>query len=71
VDCDAEELITRINRPVHEKESSEKGYGDKSRNVKVSLLIHTRTVKFLKTPPCVTESSMTVAQLGRNMYETD
>jgi hypothetical protein len=63
--------MARINRLVHEKDSSEKRYGDEARNFKVSLLIHTGTVKFLKTSPCVTESSMTVAQLARNVYETD
>jgi len=71
VDCDTEELISRINWPVHDKESSEKGYGDKTRKVKVSLLTHTRTVKFTKTSLCVAESSMTVAQLVQYMYEID
>lgn len=37
MDCDNEELITKINRPVHDNESSEKGYGDKTRNVKVDI----------------------------------
>ena len=61
MDCDTVELITRINWPVHDKESSEEGYGDKTRNVQldikyehrilpsVSLLTRTRTAKFLKT----------------------
>jgi len=83
VDCDTEELITRINRSVYDKEWSEKGYGFKTRNVKVgmkyehrilpsvSLLTHARATKFLKTSPCATGSSMTVAQLARNMYESD
>lgn len=82
MDCDTEELITKINWPVHDKESSERGYGDRTRNVKVdikyehrilppvSLLTHTRTVKFLKTSACATESSKTVAQFARNMQET-
>lgn len=37
MDCDTEELITKINWPVHDKESSEEGYGDKTLNVKVDI----------------------------------